>query len=52
MLGIVLGFVLGAKSVRDQLALDERRAAEREARRAARTAAQDAAGDKKNAGGT
>ena len=42
VIGIVLGFVLGAKATRDQIALDQRRAAEREARvaeRAARRAA-------------
>jgi hypothetical protein len=38
MLGLVLGFVLGAKAARDQQALDAKKAAEREARRAAREA--------------
>jgi len=46
VIGIVLGFVLGAKSTRDEIALAQRKAAERDARmaeRAARRAAQDAA---------
>jgi hypothetical protein len=50
VLGIVLGFVFGAKSARDEIALAQKKAAEREARmaeRAARRAAQgDGAGDK------
>jgi hypothetical protein len=38
LLGIVLGFMLGAKATRDALALEARKAAEREARRAERAA--------------
>jgi hypothetical protein len=39
VLGIVLGFVLGARATRDAIALEARKAAEREARRAARDTA-------------
>ena len=39
ILGIVLGFVLGAKATRDAIALEQRKAAEREERRARRQAA-------------
>ena len=47
VLGIVLGFILGSKAVKDQIALDARKAAEREARKAARDArAAGAAADK------
>ena len=49
VIGIVLGFVLGAKATRDQIALEQRKAAEREARmaeRAARRAAAAADADK------
>jgi hypothetical protein len=44
ILGIVLGFVLGSKATRDAIALEQRKAAEREERRARRqaTAAPDA----------
>ena len=38
ILGIVLGFVLGARATRDAIALEERRRVDREARRAARAA--------------
>jgi uncharacterized membrane protein len=38
ILGIVLGFVLGAKATRDAIALEQRKAAEREERRARRQA--------------
>jgi len=38
ILGIVLGFVLGARATRDAIALEQRRHADREARRAARAA--------------
>jgi hypothetical protein len=38
VLGIVLGFLLGARATRDAVALEERRRVDREARRAARTA--------------
>jgi hypothetical protein len=44
VIGIVLGFVLGAKATRDEIALGQRKTAEREARmaeRAARRAAAD-----------
>ena len=36
ILGIVLGFMLGAKATRDAIALEQRKAAEREERRARR----------------
>jgi len=39
ILGIVIGFVLGAKATRDALALEARKAAEREERKARRAAA-------------
>jgi hypothetical protein len=48
VIGIVIGFLLGAKAARDEIALGQKKAAEREARmaeRAARRAAQDPAGD-------
>ena len=38
ILGIVIGFMLGSKATRDAIALEQRKAAEREARRAARQA--------------
>jgi uncharacterized membrane protein len=38
-LGIVIGFVLGAKATRDAIALEARKAAEREERKARRQAA-------------
>ncbi len=37
-LGIVIGFVLGAKATRDAIALEQRKAAEREERKARRQA--------------
>jgi hypothetical protein len=49
VIAIVLGFVLGAKATRDQIALEQRKAAEREARmaeRAARRAASASDADK------
>ena len=45
ILGIVIGFMLGAKATRDELALGQRKAAEREARLAARAARRAAASD-------
>jgi uncharacterized membrane protein len=39
ILGIVVGFMLGAKATRDAIALEQRKAAEREERRARRQAA-------------
>ncbi len=39
ILGIVLGFVMGAKATRDAIALEQKKAAEREERRARRQAA-------------
>jgi uncharacterized membrane protein len=39
VLGIVIGFLLGAKATRDALALEARKAAEREERKARRQAA-------------
>jgi hypothetical protein len=38
ILGIVIGFVLGAKATRDAIALEARKAAEREERKARRQA--------------
>ena len=38
ILGIVLGFILGAKATRDAIALEARKLADREARRMAREA--------------
>jgi len=38
VIGIVLGFLLGAKATRDEIALGQRKAAEREARMAERAA--------------
>ena len=38
LLGIVLGFMLGAKATKDQIAFEARKAAEREARKAERAA--------------
>lgn len=38
VLGVVLGFILGAKATRDAVALEQRRQTDREARRAARAA--------------
>jgi hypothetical protein len=39
VLGIVIGFLLGAKATRDAIALEARKAAEREERKARRQAA-------------
>jgi len=39
ILGIVLGFMLGAKATRDAIVLEQKKAAEREERRARRQAA-------------
>ncbi len=39
ILGIVLGFVMGSKATRDAIALEQKKAAEREERRARRQAA-------------
>lgn len=39
VLGIIIGFMLGARATRDAIATEERRRADREARRAARAAA-------------
>jgi uncharacterized membrane protein len=39
ILGIVIGFMLGAKATRDAIALEARKAAEREERKARRQAA-------------
>jgi hypothetical protein len=38
VLGIIIGFMLGARATRDAIATEERRRAGREARRAARAA--------------
>jgi uncharacterized membrane protein len=45
ILGIVIGFMLGAKATRDEIALGQRKAAEREARLAERAARRAAALD-------
>ena len=39
ILGIVLGFMMGAKATRDAIVLEQKKAAEREERRARRQAA-------------
>jgi uncharacterized membrane protein len=44
ILGIVIGFVLGAKATRDAIALEARKAAEREERKARRQAQSNAPG--------
>ena len=43
IIGIVLGFVMGAKATRDEIALGQKKAAEREARLAERAARRAAA---------
>jgi hypothetical protein len=43
ILGLVLGFLMGAKATRDEIALRQRQAAEREARLAERAARRAAA---------
>jgi uncharacterized membrane protein len=45
ILGIVLGFIFGAKAARDEIALAQKKAAEREARMAERAARRAAASD-------
>lgn len=45
MIALVLGFLLGAKATRDAIALEQKKAAEREARRAERAAARQAASE-------
>jgi hypothetical protein len=45
ILGIVIGFMLGAKATRDEIALGQRKSAEREARLAERAARRAAASD-------
>jgi hypothetical protein len=45
ILGIVIGFMVGAKATRDEIALGQRKAAEREARMAERAARRAAASD-------
>jgi hypothetical protein len=50
LLGVILGFILGARATRDALALEQRKLAEREARRAARAAATAAAAATQDAG--
>ena len=44
VIGIVLGFLVGAKTTRDEIALAQKKAAEREARMAERAARRAAAG--------
>ena len=44
ILGIVLGFMLGAKATRDAIVLEQKKAAEREERRARRQATAAATG--------
>lgn len=46
ILGIVIGFMVGAKATRDEIALGQRKAAEREARLAERAARRTAASDR------
>jgi hypothetical protein len=46
MVGMFLGFILGARAARNQFDLQQKREAEREAARAARTARRTAAADK------
>jgi hypothetical protein len=43
VIGIVIGFLMGAKATRDEIALGQRKAAEREARLAERAARRAAA---------
>ena len=43
VIGIVLGFLMGAKATRDEIALGQKKAAEREARMAERAARRAAA---------
>ena len=43
MVGMFIGFILGARAARNQFDLQQKRAAEREAARAARAAKKDAA---------
>ena len=43
ILGLVIGFLMGAKATRDEIALNQRKAAEREARMAERAARRAAA---------
>jgi hypothetical protein len=45
VIGIVLGFLLGAKATRDEIALSQKKAAEHEARMAERAARRAAAAD-------
>ena len=45
ILGIVIGFMVGAKATRDEIALSQRKAAEREARLAERAARRAASSD-------
>jgi hypothetical protein len=45
VLGLVIGFMLGAKATRDEIALGQRKAAEHEARLAERAARRAAASD-------
>jgi hypothetical protein len=51
MVGMFLGFVLGARAARNQFDLQQKRDAEREAARAARAARRSAASDKPGAPG-
>jgi hypothetical protein len=56
VLGIALGFMMGARATRDAYALEQRKLEERAARKAARAAAQaqapDQAGDKTSSSST
>ncbi len=52
MVGMLLGFVLGARAARNAVDLERKRDAEREAARAARAARKAAAGDAGAGGGT
>ena len=46
MVGMFLGFILGARAARNQFDLQQKRTAERDAARAARAAKRAASGDK------
>jgi len=47
MIGMFLGFILGARAARNQFALQQKREADREAARAARAAKKSAMGETK-----
>ena len=51
VIGIVIGFLMGAKTTRDEIALGQKKAAEREARMAERAARRAASSDAKDQSG-